>query len=106
MKLQFLSCTITKNMSNDLMCYDVSIVPGLKVCVRCSFGLSEILHGKSNSPLTSNVNTLSIESEINDEIHSCEMTLNQVCMSQFYVCSNRYNTIIYTIILIHKSRKK
>ena len=46
MKLQFLSCTITKNMSNDLMCYDMSIVPGLKVCVRCSFGLSEILHGK------------------------------------------------------------
>ena len=63
------------------MCYDVSIVPGLKVCARCSSGLPEILHGKSNSPSTSDSNTLSIESEIIDEIHGCEMTLNQVCMS-------------------------
>ena len=31
------------------------------------------------SHLTSDLNTPSVESEINNELQSCEMTLNQVC---------------------------
>ena len=54
----------------------------MKVCARCSSELSAILNGNTQNEsavplLSSEVNTLSIKNEINDEVQSCEMTLNQ-----------------------------
>ena len=39
--------TITKNKANNILCFDVPIVPGCMVCARCSSELSEILNGKT-----------------------------------------------------------
>ena len=60
---------ITKNKANDLLCFDIPIVPGCRDCARCSSELSEILNGKNQnkdliSPLTSDLNNPSVESEI------------------------------------------
>ena len=65
----------------------MSVVPGCKVCARCSSELSEIINGKkqveyehSTSSLSSESNTLSDESKISDEFQSSDMTLTQVCL--------------------------
>ena len=65
----------------------MSVVPGCKVCARCSSEFSEIINRKkqaesehSTSSLSSESDTLSDESKISDEFQSSDMTLTQVCL--------------------------
>ena len=75
---------------SDLLCFDISITPGCKVCATCSFELSKILNGNTQnkdiiSLLTSDLNTLSSENEINNELLCCEMTLKKVCYLLIFI---------------------
>ena len=76
---------ITKGKALDLLSFEISIVPGYKVCSRCSSELSEILNGKieHNPP---SIKTVSSPSElkmlpdfISTDIQSLQSILTQVC---------------------------